>query len=253
MLRAAARAARCALPAALAALTPALAGAQLTVTGAAVPGQRSIFEAGGGGATGFSFAAAPDQVLRVTSVTGGVSCCTFDPPNGADGAPAVGPVPGGRNTNILSANGISGLRNTDAYMFLVGVFLTDAPPSVAATPDRLDFTSTAIGTNFTTLAPAIAQTFFIGDGRVGSGGAVQDFLVPAGATRLFLGFADAFEFGGDVPGGRGPGFYGDNSGQLLVDLTIGAAPTAAPEPSTLLLAAGGLLALGAARRARRRW
>jgi hypothetical protein len=89
-------------------------------------------------------------------------------------------------------------------MFLVGVFLTDNPPSTSP-PDRLDFTK---GERFKALAPEIAQTFFIGDGRD------RTFHVPQGATRLFLGFADAYSGGHFYQGD--PGFYGNNGGQLCV-------------------------------------
>ncbi|MCB1162483.1 hypothetical protein KDL67_07305, partial [bacterium] len=41
--------------------------------------------------------------------------------------------------------------------------------------------------------PALKQTFFIGDGRTGSG-EIQQVIVPAGATRLFLANMDSCEF-----------------------------------------------------------
>jgi hypothetical protein len=79
---------------------------------------------------------------------------------------------------------------------LVGVFLGDSEPS-GTPPAGLRFyqTQNAQGvtrTDFTSLSPAIGQVFFIGDGLTGTGtGAVQAFQVPPGATRLFLGQADA--------------------------------------------------------------
>ncbi|HEY3242752.1 MAG TPA: hypothetical protein VGM03_05305 [Phycisphaerae bacterium] len=43
--------------------------------------------------------------------------------------------------------------------------------------------------------PGLRQPFFIGDGLTGTGsGAVQQFLVPDGATRLFLGTIDGCEW-----------------------------------------------------------
>jgi hypothetical protein len=87
-------------------------------------------------------------------------------------------------------------------MFLVGVFLTRKAPADPA-PPRLDFSQ---GENFKKLSPKIAQTFFIGDG----GGRV--FRVPAGATRLFLGFADGALFKGL------PGYYLNNAGELCVQV-----------------------------------
>ena len=89
---------------------------------------------------------------------------------------------------------------------LVGVFLGDgAPPSVP--PPDLNFTTDG-GTaflDFTTLSPQLGQVFLIGDGRTTTG-QLQSFLVPPGATRLYFGIADGFQFQGP------PGCYFDNSG-----------------------------------------
>jgi len=85
-------------------------------------------------------------------------------------------------------NGISAVNvPADA---LVGVFLGPAAPTASTqVPPAIDFTGT--GSAFSTLAPQLAQVFFIGDGLTGTGsGAVQTFLVPAGATRLFLASSD---------------------------------------------------------------
>ncbi len=98
-----------------------------------------------------------------------------------------------------SVDGISGFTATRARA-LHGVFLADAEPANPA-PTPLTFTDFS----FTQLAPQIAQQFYIGDGLTGTGtGSPQRFIVPPGATRLFLGFAD----------GLGPciGWYGDNGG-----------------------------------------
>jgi Flp pilus assembly protein TadG len=73
---------------------------------------------------------------------------------------------------------------------VMGVFLTDADPRSSAAPDGLDF-STPESRDYTTLAPAIAQPFFIGDGRT-SGGLQQKIVVPPGATRLYLGSMDPY-------------------------------------------------------------
>jgi hypothetical protein len=108
-------------------------------------------------------------------------------------------------TDITSYGGISGIVDRRTGMFLVGVFLTDDPPPKSA-PERLDFTK---GERFKTLAPEIGQTFFIGDGRG------RAFRVPRGATRLFLGFADAYT-GGHFYQGH-PGYYANNGGHLCVE------------------------------------
>lgn len=84
------------------------------------------------------------------------------------------------------ANGLSSLAVQ--LNALIGVFLDDAVPS-GTPPAALD----ASGTNdFATLAPELRQVFFIGDGLTATGsGAAQQFVVPSGATRLFLGSSDS--------------------------------------------------------------
>jgi hypothetical protein len=80
-------------------------------------------------------------------------------------------------------------------------------------------------TQFSSLAPQVKQVFFIGDGLTGTGsGAVQNFIVPTGATRLFLGPMDGFEWKG-------------NTGSFTVTVQ------AVPEPSTIF--GLGVLGFGA--------
>jgi len=81
---------------------------------------------------------------------------------------------------------------------LLGVFLTSDSPTGQETPGRLDYSA---GIGFVTERPRIGQIFFIGDGltsdsKLGqSNGGEQSFVVPPGATRLFLGTADGFGWG----------------------------------------------------------
>lgn len=79
---------------------------------------------------------------------------------------------------------------------LIGVFLDDSQPNSSATPAALNF-STAASRDFQILSPQLKQPFFIGDGA-NSLGDVQEFVTPAGATRLFLGTMDAYGFGNNV-------------------------------------------------------
>lgn len=81
---------------------------------------------------------------------------------------------------------------------LIAVFLSDDDPSLTPAPPRLDF-STAEKRNFQVLKPQLKQTFFIGDGRR-SNGEVQQFVVPPGATRLYLATMDAWEWNNNVGG-----------------------------------------------------
>ena len=109
-------------------------------------------------------------------------------------------------TDVASLGGISGIVHRRKFLFLAGVFLTDARPSEPA-PPRLNFTKPE---RFDMLAPLIGQTFFVGDGER------RRYRVPSGATRLFLGFADHH-----CPGSRNcpPGWYDNNGGHLMVTVT----------------------------------
>jgi hypothetical protein len=140
------------------------------------------------------------RVLTFPSITGEVN-----PYTGIVGVPDadfVGPAgDGGRfgTTDVESFGGISGIVHHSNGMFLVGVLLDDAVPTVA--PERLDVTNRKPSD---ASLPEIGQTFVIGDGRE------LVVRVPDGATRLFLGFADGFDYQGP------PGWYNNNEGQLLV-------------------------------------
>lgn len=95
-----------------------------------------------------------------------------------------------------SEHGMSAL--TAPINAVVGVFLTDALPDSTGAPSPLDFTSDS-SRDFTTLTPQIKQVFFIGDGRRADG-EVQQFIVPPGATRLFIGIQDGYEWNNNVGG-----------------------------------------------------
>lgn len=113
------------------------------------------------------------------------------------------------DTNLNAWGSIAGIA-ADSEGPLVGVFLGPDAPS-GAPPAKLDFRNSALGETFATLAPALRQPFYIGDG-VGAPGVRQRFKVPAGATRLFLGMADGWNFNGS------PGYYNDNSGAFNVSV-----------------------------------
>jgi hypothetical protein len=176
-----------------------------------VSGQANIFGAGsdfapgpGGGGGGVVppsvQLAAGSTVVTFQRITGRVT-----PRMGVMGYNGPGGDREGE-TDIDSYGGISGIVDRGNGQFLVGVFLTDQPPSTSA-PERLDFTKRE---RFKTLAPRVAQTFFVGDGKD------RTFQVPPGATRLFLGFADAFSAEGDYQGH--PGYYDNNGGHFCVEI-----------------------------------
>jgi hypothetical protein len=125
-----------------------------------------------------------------TSYTGGI--CYGPSPDGGclvtiDGGPA---------------NGISSAQvPADA---LIGVFVGAGVPGGQA-PAGLDFSA---NTSFAMASPLLGQVFFIGDGLTGTGsGVVQQFVVPAGATRLFLASSDDL------------GASTNNTGQFAVAIT----------------------------------
>jgi HYR domain len=157
-------------------------------------------EAGGGAGTmppGWRLPAGTGRVVAFPSVTGTVNpIAGVTPYNGpeGDGARGTGAM------DVESWRGISGLLDAKNCMFLVGVFIGDGEPALPA-PPRLDFTDRE---RFDTLAPLVGQTFFIGDGKG------RRYLVPDGATRLYVGFAEAFFCAGK------PGYYGNNAGRLEV-------------------------------------
>ena len=181
---------------------------QLTVN---VNARSNIFSAGrdsvsapGGGGGGIL----PDELLLVDdigwinfkNVTGQLSFIgnRYD---SADGSREFG-------TNITGINGISGAYHKDYLMMLVGVFLDDCTPSGEWSG------SNELYDNQIENRPELNRIFYIGDGLTGRGtGSLQNFYVPEGATRLFLGFADALAFRGL------PGWYDDNNG--AINVTIG--------------------------------
>jgi hypothetical protein len=189
-----------------------------------ISAQAEIFGAGNAGLPDSSGVAplefdlpADPSILTITSVTGSITLNNGTGYNDPDGVITsggyFGPTINGTNgyTVANAYGGISGITMPGGGA-LVGVFEPDSGPT-GAPPVSRDFN--AIGINFPTLWLALYQTFYIGDGLTGDGsGAVQQFLVPAGATRLFLGIADAPGFDGN------PGSYGDNSGTFTVSFQI---------------------------------
>lgn len=178
-----------------------------------VPGQANIYgaaldappaPAGGGGGVlppVLDLPSGTSRLVTFPTVTGSlnpiVGMAGENDPNGDRGANGT--------TDVKSNGGISGIVNGTNGMFLVGVFLTDAPASGPA-PSRLDFTFS--NEREFTLAPQIGQVFFVGNGKG------RSFTAPDEATRLFVGFADGFLYEGC------PGWYGNNRGQADVTIEV---------------------------------
>jgi uncharacterized repeat protein (TIGR01451 family) len=129
----------------------------------------------------------PMTIVPGSSLTFDAHGCVHNGPSGCVGDhPDSGPA-----TNAHFAGAQNGISNVVAPTnSLIGVFLGPNQPNLSPAPGTLDF-STAASRNFTTLSPVLQQTFFIGDGLTSSN-QVQEFVVPTGATRLFLGTMDGF-------------------------------------------------------------
>lgn len=144
---------------------------------------------------------------------------TIEPVGNCSGCTVPTPDGGGAY-GTPSENGIAGL--VAPINSLVGVFLGSDVPSATGAPIALDFNSAA-SIDFASLAPELKQSFFIGDGLT-SGGQLQSFVVPQGATRLYLGTMDGYG-------------WLNNVGAYEVSIS------AVPEPSAALLLGGGVMAL----------
>lgn len=87
---------------------------------------------------------------------------------------------------------------------LVGVFLSDEPPDRSVAPPTKDVLEGGGGSPNIWLQ--LKQVFFIGDGKTKSG-TPRRYLVPARATRLYLGVMDGYE-------------WNNNSGSFTVTAVI---------------------------------
>jgi hypothetical protein len=170
---------------------------QVQLFSATVLGTANLWGAGhavgpGGGSLppGIVLTLGGGSIVRFTSVTGTVIQA------GTTALPADG---GAGMQNLPSRGGLAGYRHATRMRALGAVFLGPSEPADPA-PAQLAFPDG----EFTALAPGLQQMFFIGDGHT-TGGTVQQFTVPAGATRLFIGLTDLCTV-------TTPGCFDDNSG-----------------------------------------
>jgi Flp pilus assembly protein TadG len=136
--------------------------------------------------------------LRVTPG----STLTFDGVNGgANNEKSATLYDGDGNTGQI-VNNLTGGEHSKSDIrapinSVVAVFLNDNVPT-GTSPTTLDF-STDTSRDFAALKPQLNQTFFIGDGRRDNGD-LQQFVIPPGATRLFIGTMDSYEWNNNVGG-----------------------------------------------------
>ncbi len=165
---------------------------------------------GGGGGGILPFELALDCTVKkliFPEVKGQISI-TGEPSISPEGWSIDSPEGYDPNARIPEFEGLSDVISKKRALFLAGVFLDDSVPEgvYQGGPNIIQY-------DLIENRPALNQIFYIGDGLTGTGsGELQEFFVPKGATRLFLGFPDAPYF-------KGPhGYYGDNKGS--VDVTI---------------------------------
>jgi hypothetical protein len=169
--------------------------------------------------TGLTIYGGESLSFSVTGATRHAPGITSYGPDGNVGSMAQHELSYGYN---VSENGMSNI--SAPFDSLIGVFLDSSQPSSYAAPNPLSYNM-----NDTSFSPLLRQVFFIGDGKTGSG-ITQTFIVPAGATRLYLGTMDTYE-------------WINNNGQLQVDVT-----SSVPIPGAILLFAPGLAGLIALKR-----
>ena len=169
----------------------------------------------------YRLGAGGERMMIFSSVTGTWTCGATEgaPYYGPDGTIAISGHPCGP-ISIQTNGPLSGYYATDFQGALVGVFLKDDLPSEAR-PSRVFYVAdSSIGgvqTNFAVLTPLIGQVFFIGDGLTGTGtGQPQIFLIPAFATRLYLGYVDGCAVGVNAH----PGCFWDNGGEVMTEFGI---------------------------------
>lgn len=147
------------------------------------------------------------------------------------GWPFFGPDGNAEEMKVHANGAENGIGDvTTPVVSLIGVFLGPDQPDLTAAPASLDF-STEESRDYLILAPSLKQPFFIGDGLT-SGGAIQQIIAPAGASRLFLGTMDGYE-------------WSNNLGSFSVEVT-----QAVPAPGAMALAIIGSSVVGGLRR---RW
>lgn len=143
----------------------------------------------------------------------GVIAAHFNAPlHDADGADVFAGVIG---TDIESKNFVSGIVHTTKSMFLAGVFFGDKDDH--ALPEKTVFDGKK---DFDFVEPMIGQSFYIGNGRTLRNSKPQEFRIPDDASRLYLGFLDAYDQESKKAFRGSPGAYDGNKGELKIEIVI---------------------------------
>ena len=143
-----------------------------------------------------SITVVPGSTITLSNVSGLASNDGDVSPN----ASATGSQPGGFNIEDDAASGgVSehGIADETAPVnSMNAVFLNNSLPDGTSAPAPLDF-STQAERDYTNLDPQLKQPFYVGTG-VNSSGQTQSVVVPQGATRLFLGTMDGWEWSNNL-------------------------------------------------------
>ena len=140
-----------------------------------------------------SLGVAPGDLVSMDGLNGSGQNSASEAIFGPDGNPGWNVAQGNSApTGVPAApdNGISNMRAPISSF--IAVFLSDSAPTTSTAPAGLDF-ATPAQRDFATLSPQLQQSFFIGDGKRDDG-EVQTFRVPAGATRVYFGMMDAWQW-----------------------------------------------------------
>lgn len=153
------------------------------------------------------------DTIRLEGITGTASWVDDGASNNADGDTTYLVANGVAPAGSAPTNSNNGMSNTRAPIGAVmAVFLSDSQPTSGSTPSNLDFGSSS-ARNYTQISPSLKQVFFVGDG-LKSDGTSQKIVIPYGATRVFLGMMDAWQWN-DNTGNFQTRLYSGNETQLL--------------------------------------
>jgi len=155
----------------------------------------------------------PGNTVRLEGTTGTAIWVDNGSHNNADG-----------DASYLVANGVApagsaptgsnnGMSNTRAPIgSVMAVFLSDNAPTTGSTPSNLDFGSSS-ARDYSSISPKLQHVFFVGDG-LRTDGTTQEIVIPDGATRVFVGMMDAWQWNDNV-GNFQTKLYSGNETQLL--------------------------------------
>lgn len=186
---------------------------------ATVPATADLFAAGEAESTGggtepieIQLPQGKNRKLVFKKVTGAVAAHSNAPLHDADGVDVFAGVVG---TDIESKNFVSGIVHNSKQMFLAGVFFGEKDGHVV--PDRLQFDGKQ---DHEFIEPKMGQSFFIGNGKTAKTSKLQEIRIPDDATRLYLGFIDAYDQETKKAFRGNPGAYDGNKGELKIEIVI---------------------------------